>query len=267
MKKFNPNEAHIRAIFLDIDGTLVSFNTHKVPQSTLAAVHRLHQQGVKIIIATGRPLPFVDNLGELEYDGIMTVNGASCRTKAGEVIQHNPVDKEDIISLLHYQERYPFPVIFASDTETFITSLSDSTREVLSMLNIKCPQVAPINHALDMDVMQLVAFFSVKDEPYIMQQVMPHSDAHRWHPAFADVIGKGNSKAHGVDTFIRHFHISLDDTMAFGDGGNDICMLQHVKYGFVMGNAREEIRQQAPYQTSSVDEDGVAKILNLLYKI
>lgn len=264
MKRFNPDEAHIKAVFLDIDGTLVSFKTHSVPQSALTAVHRLRQQGVKVFIATGRPLPFVDNLGELEYDGIMTVNGASCRTADGIVIQHNPVHKNDILSLLDYHQEHPFPIIFASDTETFITGLSDETVEVLTMLDIKCPVTAPISRALDMDVMQLVAFFTKDEEPYIMQNIMPNSDAHRWHRAFADVIGGGNSKQNGVDAFLRYFNIPLENTMAFGDGGNDLGMLQHVQYGFAMGNAREEVLAKAPFVTDTVDNDGVAKILNLI---
>ena len=65
-----------RVIFFDIDGTLVSFKTHQIPQSTLDAVHRVRQQGVKVWIATGRPMPYINNLGDLEYDGIMSVNGA-----------------------------------------------------------------------------------------------------------------------------------------------------------------------------------------------
>ena len=71
----------LKAVFFDIDGTLVSFKTHRVPQSTLDAVSRIRQQGVKVFIATGRPLPFINNLAELEYDGIMSVNGACCFTK------------------------------------------------------------------------------------------------------------------------------------------------------------------------------------------
>lgn len=68
----------IKAVFFDIDGTLVSFKTHRIPQSTLDAVAALRSRGIKVYIATGRPVPFIDNLGELEYDGMITVTGAHC---------------------------------------------------------------------------------------------------------------------------------------------------------------------------------------------
>ena len=86
----------VKAIFFDIDGTLVSFKTHAIPQSTLDAIHRIREKGVKVFIATGRPMPFIRNLKGLEYDGIMSVNGASCVTADGKVICHRPVPKEDI---------------------------------------------------------------------------------------------------------------------------------------------------------------------------
>ena len=74
----------IKAVFFDIDGTLVSFKTHRIPQSTLDAVAALRSRGIKVYIATGRPVPFIDNLGELEYDGMITVTGAHCFTRGGE---------------------------------------------------------------------------------------------------------------------------------------------------------------------------------------
>ena len=76
----------MKAAFFDIDGTLVSFRTLRIPQSAINAIGRLRQRGVKVFIATGRPRPFIDNLGELEYDGIISVNGARCRTHKSEGI-------------------------------------------------------------------------------------------------------------------------------------------------------------------------------------
>lgn len=51
-----------KAIFLDVDGTLVSFDTHRVPQSAIEALQQVHESGIKIIIATGRALPIFTNL-------------------------------------------------------------------------------------------------------------------------------------------------------------------------------------------------------------
>lgn len=68
----------VKAIFFDIDGTLVSFETHKIPASTQEALKTLRDKGIKIFIATGRPQCLINNLGDLEFDGYITVNGSYC---------------------------------------------------------------------------------------------------------------------------------------------------------------------------------------------
>jgi HAD superfamily hydrolase (TIGR01484 family) len=60
----------VKAIFFDIDGTLVSFETHKIPASTQEALKALRDKGIKIFIATGRPQCLINNLSDLEFDGI-----------------------------------------------------------------------------------------------------------------------------------------------------------------------------------------------------
>lgn len=90
---------------------------------------------------------------------------------------------------------------------------------------------------------------------------MPNSLAARWSPYFADVVAKGCTKAVGIDRIIEHYGIALEETMAFGDGGNDIAMLQHVGVGVAMGNAMDDVKASADYVTTSVDEDGIAVAL------
>lgn len=68
----------IRAAFFDIDGTLVSFKTHKIPQSAVDAIKALHDQGGRVYISTGRPIAIVTNIGQISdiVDGYITFNGA-----------------------------------------------------------------------------------------------------------------------------------------------------------------------------------------------
>lgn len=68
------------ALFFDIDGTLVSLNTHKIPPSTIFALTRAKANGHKIFIATGRPIQILTNIGAIEHlvDGYITTNGAYC---------------------------------------------------------------------------------------------------------------------------------------------------------------------------------------------
>lgn len=83
----------------------------------------------------------------------------------------------------------------------------------------------------------------------------------RWHPLFTDITVKGTSKSRGIDEVIRYYGIDLKETMAFGDGGNDIPMLKHAGIGIAMGNASEQVQKVADYVTASVDDDGIWKAL------
>ena len=260
----------IKAAFFDIDGTLVSFNTHTIPQSTLDAISRIRQKGVKVFIATGRPLPFINNLGTLEYDGIMSVTGASCTTADGTVIAQNPVPKEDIERLIADLKEHPMPVAFASDEKAIVTYLDadmQKFQEVFTLLNIELPISQPVEEALNMDVMQVIAFFSQEEEPRIMRDVLKGCDANRWHPYFADCVAKGTNKATGIDAACAHYGIELKDTIAFGDGGNDITMLRHAGVGIAMGNASDEVKECADMITDTVDNDGIAKALDSLFSV
>ena len=71
---------HNYALFFDIDGTLVSFNTHQIPASTVFALTQAKANGHKVFIATARPPHIYTNLGPIQHliDGYVTINGALC---------------------------------------------------------------------------------------------------------------------------------------------------------------------------------------------
>ena len=68
----------IKAIFFDIDGTLVSFKNNQIPASTIESLKKLKEKGIKIFVATGRGKDGLDILDEIEFDGYITLNGQYC---------------------------------------------------------------------------------------------------------------------------------------------------------------------------------------------
>ena len=71
-----------KAIFLDVDGTLISFKTHKIPQTTIDALNQVHNNGIKIIIATGRVATDLGELDAIPYDAVVSLNGSHCSVTA-----------------------------------------------------------------------------------------------------------------------------------------------------------------------------------------
>lgn len=251
----------IKAVFFDIDGTLVSFNTHQVPQSTQDAIALLKKKGIKTFIATGRQYEAINNLGDLQFDGYITLNGSYCFIENEEVIYKTVIPKEDMQALIHYLNHVKsFPCIFVTEHTFFGNYLNDDAYFILDQLNFPIPELLPVEKALEEDIYQVISFFKREDEQDILSH-LPHCDIARWSPLFTDLIPKGSSKQVGIDQVLKHFDISLEDTMAFGDGGNDIPMLRHIPCSIAMGNAEEEVKESAAYVTTSVDDDGVWKAL------
>ena len=117
------------------------------------------------------------------------------------------------------------------------------------MLDFPHPPLRPLRGNGGKEVYQLIAFFSPGHEERIMS-VLPHCEATRWNPLFADVVPRGSSKAVGIDKIIEHYGISLHETM-----------LRHAGIGVAMGNAGDEVKEAANYVTDSVDDDGVMNAL------
>lgn len=251
----------IKAVFFDIDGTLVSFNTHKLPESTIRALARLREKGIKIFIATGRQLQSINNLGTEEFDGYVTLNGGYCLAGKDQVIYKHNIPSEDIEALIRYQENEEaFPCALVEEDGIYLNYKDRSVEEIFGMINFPEPPLRPLRENRGKEVFQLIAFFTPGQEERIMS-VLPHCESTRWNPLFADVVPEGSSKAIGIDKIIEHYGISLEETMAFGDGGNDMAMLRHAGIGVAMGNAEDEVKEAADYVTTSVDEDGILNAL------
>lgn len=247
----------IKAIFFDIDGTLVSFNTHRLPESTVRALGILREKGIKVFIATGRQLQSINNLGDLEFDGYVTLNGGYCLVGKERVIYKREIPAEDIQALIRYQEtEEPFPCSLVEEDGIYLNYKDKAVEEMFGLIHFPEPLSRPLRENGGKPVYQLIAFFPVCREERILS-VLPHCEATRWNPLFADVVPKGSSKAVGIDKMIEYFGISLDETMAFGDGGNDAAMLRHAGIGVAMGNAGDDAKEAADYVTDSVDDDGI----------
>ncbi|WP_293945963.1 Cof-type HAD-IIB family hydrolase [Sphingobacterium sp. UBA7249] len=249
----------IKAIFFDIDGTLLSFKTHQVPNSTQQAFQLLKEKDIKVFVSTGRSFNQLGHIRYLDFDGFITFNGGYCVTKDEQVIYKNNIIQEDIRSLLDYAKHHPeLTFSFMSDKEI---SLNQVTPEVLKMyqqVNVNPPPIRNYEDNFDLEsVMQINVFINPEQEAEFMENVMPNSIASRWTPIFADVNPMGQSKKVGIDVFLEHFGIALSETMSFGDGGNDITMLAHTQIGIAMGNANPEVKEIADYITDDVDSNGI----------
>ena len=250
----------VKAIFFDIDGTLVSFKTHQVPQSAVDAIVAIREKGIKVIIATGRHINSINNLGDLQFDAFITMNGSYCFS-GNDLIYRHSIPPEDIHALVRYQhETESFPCVFVRENDLHINYVDENVEKIFRLLDFPEPPVKALSEMTGEPVYQLISFFEADQERRIMP-VIPGCESTRWNPLFTDIVPKGSSKSVGMDKILEYFSIPLGASMAFGDGGNDIPMLRHAGTGIAMGNASDEVKLAADYVTDSVDNDGISKAL------
>ena len=250
----------IKAIFFDIDGTLVSFETHRIPPSARNAIKGLQQKGIKIFVATGRHTSAINNLGDIRFDGYISINGGYCTVENNKCIYKNHIPKSDIEALVDFQKKNPFPCLIMEEEEMFINYHNRDVDHMLKMLDFPKIKIRPLRESLYSDVLQVVSFFTEDREKDIMA-ILPGCESTRWYPLFTDIIPQGSHKGVGMDKILAYYNILPDETMAFGDGGNDMTMLRQAGTGIAMGNAEDKVKAIADYVTDTVDAHGIYKAL------
>lgn len=257
--KYVEDRRMIKAIFFDIDGTLVSFKTHQIPESTFESLRKLQENDIKIFIATGRGKDGLDVLKSFHFDGYITLNGQYCFTQ-DQLVYENTIVKEDLKSLLDYLKVNPFPCGFTEEHTKYFNMRDERVDAIHQITHNDDHPAGDCSQVVDHKVYQCMCFINEEEEKELLK-VMPHCIAARWHPLFCDISPIGGTKQNGIDQFLKLYNIRLEDTMAFGDGGNDKEMLGHVAVSVAMGNAKDDVKAIANYVTDDVDHDGITKAL------
>ena len=249
----------IKAIFFDIDGTLVSFKTHQVPQSAIDAIVQAKAQGVKIYISTGRPFPLINNIDGIKHlvDGYITANGAYCFV-GNKVIFCQPIPDEDVRTVIRWADEKEFACMVVGEKDLAMyrnNACADRIfRQMLDVNNLQTD--VPIEPILRQRILQLTPVISETEEKQLMP-LLSGCESSRWYPDFADITARNVNKGNGLLAIAAHQGIRIEETMALGDGGNDIPIVERAGIGVAMGNANDSLKAIADYVTDSVDENGV----------
>ena len=243
----------IKALFLDIDGTLVPFDATDMRPSTKAALEEAHRRGVASFIVTGR---YKDSIGmdaSFDFDGYATANGEYCFMVSGEVISSKPMPEKCVAALVErLRERglstsftEPDALYFCGDPDELARSLRYKPgHEVRSWDDVDCA-----------NVLQIVVDVAPEADEELLGGIDGLENV-RWSPNFLDIVSAGCGKGDAIDAFCARLGITPAECMAIGDGGNDVHMLRHAGIGVAMGQASDDVKTAADVIAPSVDEDG-----------
>ncbi|MCD7950423.1 MAG: Cof-type HAD-IIB family hydrolase [Erysipelotrichaceae bacterium] len=257
----------IKAIFFDIDGTLLSHISKSVPASTKEALHLLKQKGIYTFIASGRHISEMKNLpmDDLDFTGYITLNGQYCFNDDG-IIYDLPIEQDDIHSIIKYIDKNPFPCIFVEDELMYINYHNDAVQIIQDAISTSLPDINDLHRGYNHKIYQVIPYDIDKNKEKEILKLMPHSKSTRWHDLAIDIIPKNGGKQNGIQQVLNYYNIKRNETMAFGDGDNDIDMLKFVEIAVVMGNASDKVKEFSDYVTDDVDSEGIYNALKK-YKV
>ena len=250
----------IKALFFDIDGTLVSIRTHKCTDADREALIRAHEKGIKLFIATGRHLGTRDEGYILDYlpdifDGFISMNGQRCYLKDGEEILRCSLDPDDARYVARTADEHGIPCLCSAFDSLFITIINDTVRDHNALLGLPLPPQRPVR--LDEPMAGYCLYIRPEDEPLI-KKGLRHSTTMSWATGVMDVVPNDGGKDVGLLAMAERFGIKREETMAFGDGKNDVAMIRAAGIGVAMGECADELAAAADFRAPDCEDSGVA---------
>ena len=258
----------IKLIAVDIDGTLLN-SKREVTPAVAKAVKNARQAGVKVVIATGRPIAGVETLlEELDLrhpnDYVITFNGGLVQdTSTGDQIIREPMSYEDYmeLQLLSRQLNIHFHAITKEGIYTANRNIGRYTVHEASLVHMPL-YYRTTEEMADKEIIKMMMI----DEPEVLDEAITRIPKELYNrftivkstPFYLEFMPKTVSKGAAVLHLADKLGLSKDELMAIGDEENDRAMLEVVGNPVVMGNGTPAIKKIAKYITKSNDEDGVA---------
>ena len=250
-----------KAIFFDIDGTLINcLNdiTHITPR-VKKCIKALQNDGNYIFIATGRPYAFLSNeLLEFGFDGFVLTNGAQVIV-GNEVIYKQRINKNAINKFVGNFEKFDIQYILQGDIYSYMKKKCKELYLNYDNFNISRKYIKEEYNINNIDVYKMEMLCTNKEaiDYCLSLQNEEFECNHNISGNIFEIYSKKETKASGIMKALAYLNVSIENSYAFGDGKNDVEMLEAVGCGIAMGNASDEVKMHAKKVTCEVGNDGV----------
>ncbi len=252
---------NIKAIFIDIDGTLTN-NVNQVTEHTREAITQITNKGIYVVLCSGRDNKYAQYINKMAHGSqyIISCNGAEiydCNTQSN--IYTNKIDFEKVKKINDYCLDNQITIFFNTTNHKYSKYLSiDLIKDILALKNTEIYEI--VTYSDDF-------YKAEKLEQFIQKEISLHipnassnyslkiKDHH--HYAF-DITNQGINKGNGITELLKYLGINKNETIGFGNSDNDIALFQSVGFKVAMENASEHLKNEADFITLSNDQDGIA---------
>lgn len=258
----------MKLVISDLDGTLL-YSRDIITEYTIKGIQKLIDKGIEFVIATGRGKEGVlDILDKLKVETYLICNnGATIYDKKGNCIYEKSIEKNLAIDILKTIRKNNF-FYNAFFRENFYKSKDDFNDK------IKRPHFKKhlLNSEEEIGELHKIVIFESEENILYINKILRdkfNNDVQITisSPNCIDIVPKGCNKGVGIDILANILKVDKNDIIAFGDGENDIDMLQKVGHPVIMENAQEILKQQIKNKTLKNTEDGVIKYLEKYFNL
>ncbi len=252
-----------KVIFMDLDGTIIDHTINDVPASTKATIANLQAEGHLVVIATGRPPALFYNIEKtLNIDTYIAANGRFVKHK-GTVLLQDYIAPHIVDAFVKDMESRNIDVGFeTADDYVIHKKTSDIVSQFSKHFHLEEPKEIYNFHQSN-NVLQMIMFTDNHQQEKTFKKY-PELDFNISCRYGIDINAQGGMKEVGVDVLINHLNVKRENTIAIGDGYNDIGMIKHVHIGIAMGNACQPLKDVADMVTDSANQDGIEKAIKKL---
>ena len=246
----------IKIAFFDIDGTLVDIQTKRPSPHAVETLRRLRENGVMVCLATGRAPMEVPKFEGAYFDATLSYNGSYCYTADGTPLFSNPLPNCDVHTLIRNATALGRPVSLATKTRLVANGKDQDLIDYYGIAGKEVVVCDDFDEVAEGEVFQLLMGCREADYPAILKDTVNTKIAAWWDRA-ADIIPANGGKGVAIEHLLAHYGLTKEQAIAFGDGRNDIEMLEAVGIGVAMGNALDDVKAHANAVCGSVAEDGI----------
>ncbi|MFZ7135222.1 pyridoxal phosphatase [Avibacterium avium] len=267
-----------QAVAFDLDGTLLN-SQGQILAENKQAIAKLQQQGVKVLLVTGRHhtavIPYYVELGLTTP--IICCNGTYVYdVQNDKVLAANPLSQQQAQQIYDTATKHHCHLLMYSRNAMNYAELNPHMEKFLKWV-ASCPEnvrplvkkVESIQDVIDHDKPIWKCVISAQNKE-IMNQMVAELPIEQFSCEWSwvdrvDIANAGNTKGARLLEVLNQWQIAPQQVIAFGDNHNDISMLTAVGLGVAMGNAEDEVKHQAKLTTTSNDEAGIAEVLKVQF--
>ncbi|AKG73120.1 Cof-type HAD-IIB family hydrolase [Salinicoccus halodurans] len=262
----------VKLIAVDMDGTFLN-DTKEYDRKRFDGLYsKMKDRGIKFVVASGNQYYQLKSFyGEIQDEISYVAENGAFVVDAGEEVSSVSIPKSHVAAVTGEIARHDkLSTIVCGKESAYV--LDDVTEEYFNMIQKFYRRLKRVESFDDIEDQVLKFALSCPAEDtdelkdflgdILGEYVTPASSGH----GSIDLIVPGHHKAKGIKELQERWNIKDAETMAFGDGGNDLEMLAHAEYSFAMENATDDVKQTAKYTAPHNNMSGVLEIIDQYFK-